>query len=518
MQKKEKRGKVRGIVIALVVLVLLGAAAVRYDLPGLLSRNAASKDGGAVSYSETAAVTRGNLSVTAEGSGSVEAAGTKAVAMEYDGKLEEIFVETGDRVKNGDVLAVYDTDALDTVIEQKEAELKELNSSIKDVTKSGSTSITAPVAGRVKRIYAAVGDVVKSVTDVHGGIAEISADGKLKVEFDTPSVYLSEGDSVTVEFDSESVTGTVSAKEDGKTTVTIDDDTDYNVDTEVIVRGKSGEQIGTGKLESNHPYLVQASYGIVKSVSVSKTSKVGSGDTLFTIEDAEYTQEYLDLLSDREELIEEIRELKEYKKNPEVTSDCDGYIVTLDVLEGMPYEKDQQVCTIADEETLNLKVEIDELDIDGITEGQTAAVVFDAFEDETYTGTVKKISGVGNNTGGVTTYTVTIEMDGAAKIRNAMSATATMVTEEKTDVLLVPVDAVESVDGRRYVTTVAADGSTVRKEVTVGVTNTEYAEITEGLTEGETVALSAKNTADDFFSAMIETRNAQMANGTNGTN
>ena len=41
-------------------------------------------------------------------------------------------------------------------------------------------------------------------------------------------------------------------------------------------------------------------------------------------------------------------------------------------MEGMTYEKDQQFCTIADAEKLNLKVEIDELDIDDVEVGQEA--------------------------------------------------------------------------------------------------------------------------------------------------
>ena len=44
----------------------------------------------------------------------------------------------------------------------------------------------------------------------------------------------------------------------------------------------------------------------------------------------------------------------------------------MDAMEGMTYEKDQQFCTIADAEKLNLKVEIDELDIDDVEVGQEA--------------------------------------------------------------------------------------------------------------------------------------------------
>ena len=189
-------------------------------------------------------------------------------------------------------------------------------------------------------------------------------------------------------------------------------------------------------------------------------------------------------------------------------SDYDGYIVTLDVLEGMPYEKDQQFCTIADAGTLNLKVEIDELDIDGVKEGQKASVVFDAFEDETYEGTVEKISGVGGNAGGVTTYTVTIAMEGNTHLKNAMSATASIELESKENVLLIPVDAIETIGDEKYVQVVNGE-DTVQTPVSLGLINDEYAEVTEGLTNGDQIVVTTRSSMD-LFGSMMEQRQNMM--------
>ncbi|MDO5345485.1 MAG: efflux RND transporter periplasmic adaptor subunit [Lachnospiraceae bacterium] len=494
MKEKKKRKKWP---LVLIILLILAAAA-------FLLLSGKKKQESKAGETTTASVIRGTLEVTTEGSGAVEAASTKAVALEYDGKLETIYAETGDQVSVGDVLAVYDTEALDHVVEQKEEELSQLNASIASTADEGSSSITAPVSGRVKRIYASVGDVASKVSDLHGGVAEISADGKMKVEFTYEGTVLTEGDTVTVDFDSYSVSGTVASLKGDTVCVTIKDDTEYQVDTEAVVWGKSGEKLGEGRLLSNHPYLVEASYGIIDSVKVTKETYVNAGDTMFERSDAEYNQTYLDLLSDREELVEELRELKEYRENPEVVSEYDGYIVSLDVLEGMPYEKDQQFCTIADSESLNLKVEIDELDIDGVEAGQQAAVVFDAFEDETYQGTVEKISGVGRNVGGVTTYTVTIALEGDTRLKDAMSATATITLDTRDDVLLVPVDAIETLDGEKYVQ-VAADGVIQQRAVTLGLINDTYAEVTGGLTEGEQVVVITRD-SQDLFSSMMRMR------------
>lgn len=505
MSKQDAGKRKKWPIVLAVVLLLVIAAAAFFLLRGGKEQTESRR-----TKVTTEAAFIGSISDTTEGSGSVEAASTKALALEYDGKLETIYVETGDQIKQGDVLAVYDMDALDAVIDQKEAELDQINSAIATTDDSGSEVITAPVTGRVKRIYAAVDDVVSDVVDTNGGLAEISADGKLKVEFTCENTTLMEGDSVTVDFDSYSVTGTVQDVDGDQICVTIQDDTEYVVDTVADIRGKSGTKLGEGELKSNHPYLVTASYGIIDSVNVTKESFVNAGDTMFERRDAEYNQTYLDLLSDREELVEDLQELKAYQKNPVVVSEYDGYIESLDVLEGMPYEKDQQFCTIADSGTLNLKVEIDELDIDGVEVGQKAEVVFDAFEDETYEGTVEKISGVGNNAGGVTTYTVTIAMEGNTHLKNAMSATATIELETRDNVLLVPVDAIETINGEKYVQVMSGD-ETAEVPVKLGLVNDEYAEITEGLSEGQQVVVTTKGSMD-LFGSMMEQRQNMLDN------
>ena len=117
MKEKKKRKK-WPVILALVLI--LGAAAAAMLLFGMKKKNENN-----VESMATTSVTRGSIAVTTEGSGAVEAASTKAIALEYEGKLETIYVETGDQVAVRDVLAVYDADALDSVVEQKEGELSQ---------------------------------------------------------------------------------------------------------------------------------------------------------------------------------------------------------------------------------------------------------------------------------------------------------------------------------------------------------------------------------------------------------
>ena len=155
------------------------------------------------------------------------------------------------------------------------------------------------------------------------------------------------------------------------------------------------------------------------------------------------------------------------------------------------------------------------LDSYGVQPGQTATVTFDAFEDEEYEGVVEKISGVGTNSGGVTTYTVTISMDGNQHLKDAMSATAKIVMDAKDNVLLVPVDAVETTDGTDYVQVLTGSG-TERREVELGLMNNEYAEVLDGLTQGEQVLVAGKESEGTMSFIMQQRMNGGMMGMQNG--
>ena len=194
--------------------------------------------------------------------------------------------------------AIYDPDALDTVIKTKEDELDELNSNISSQSRAGSSSITSPVSGRIKKLYAEEDDDVFDVTERYGGVAEISADGKLKVEFTLvpgSGTSIHPGDEVRVEVDGHMQKGTVARVDDRNLCVTISDDGKYDLGESAEVTTRSGERLGSGKLASNHPYLVRFDYGIIDSVRVEENESVYSGTVLFTLRDATYNRQYLQM-------------------------------------------------------------------------------------------------------------------------------------------------------------------------------------------------------------------------------
>ncbi len=504
---KKKRKTRRLFLILLILLLVLAALAAVSVLAGKKGTSALLP-----SNITTEQAHIGTIRLTTEGSGFIEPADDVLVSSDYTMKIDTVEAENGDIVAAGDVIATVDQDSLDDQISLLEDQLSEINSSISGLDDSGSSSLTSPVTGRIKRIFARPDEYLSDIVADHGGLMEISADGKLKVVIKSDR-SLKPGDEVTVSFLSYEVDGTVQSSDNGECTVIIEDGSNYQVDTEASVTDENGVFLGTGYLASNHPYLVDGTYGIVDEISVDIGDHVDAGSTLLTRRNYTYNGTYLTLLEDRQELMEQLQELRTLQRSPEITAKTDGIVSDLALQEQTMISEDAPMYRLISTDRFWLKAEIDELDIAGVTAGQSASIVFDAFDTETYEGTVEKVSALGTNTGGVTRYTVTIEVPGIEKLKTSMSATATIVTDEKENALIVPVDAVQTDDGQNYVTVV--EGETQRAvPVTLGLVNNTEAEILEGLSEGDTVTVVGKTDFEKMMDMMEQSR-AEFRGGDN---
>lgn len=83
---------------------------------------------------------------------------------------------------------------------------------------------------------------------------------------------------------------------------------------------------------------------------------------------------------------------------------------------------------------------------------------------------------------------VNLDNDGSLKI--GMSASCTVLLEEKQDVLAVPVNAITIAGDKRYVNVVKANGKVDKTKVETGISDATYVEIVSGLKGDETVRVA----------------------------
>jgi HlyD family secretion protein len=223
-------------------------------------------------------------------------------------------------------------------------------------------------------------------------------------------------------------------------------------------------------------------------------------------------------------------DLKDYT----IAAPADGIVTGLAIQEGGMAQEGMQVCTLQESTGFKLVVAVDELDIPGIKTGQTADVKIDALPDDKASGEVVKINPVGNKANDVTTYDVTLRVDAPAQALSGMSASADIETAFKANALLVPVEAIHTVDGKTWVykplasdlrptaSPNATDAGGSRRagflsmfgnrggsagsdeqrqmvEVTVGLISDSSAEILSGLNEGDEIAVPVAQSSTNMM-------------------
>lgn len=154
-------------------------------------------------------------------------------------------------------------------------------------------------------------------------------------------------------------------------------------------------------------------------------------------------------------------------------------------------DSDEEVVafTLSSADAMILSVNVDELDINSVSEEQQAEVTLDAIEDETFTGTVIKVGNSADSAGGVAKYEVELKIPGDERMKEGMNASATITVEERENVVTIPVNALQERGSRVFVYTQTDEEGNLsgEKEVTTGLSDGETVEIAEGLSEGETV-------------------------------
>ncbi|WP_129671921.1 efflux RND transporter periplasmic adaptor subunit [Candidatus Chloroploca sp. Khr17] len=170
----------------------------------------------------------------------------------------------------------------------------------------------------------------------------------------------------------------------------------------------------------------------------------------------------------------------------------DGVVASLNVAPGETVGNTVPLVLI-DVSRFLVKVTVDEVDIARVQLGQSVQVLLDAL-GETLPGTVVSLESLPQTGSSVTAYQVTVEIDpDDSALKPGMTASATIVAAERSDVLTIPTSAVRSEGGQQVVRVVVTDANGERtieeRTVEVGLRTSDRVEIVGGLVEGDEVAL-----------------------------
>jgi HlyD family secretion protein len=536
------------IKFAIIIVVLVTAGYLGYQK---VFANKNTPAATVASYTTSKVETR-TIQNTLSSSGTVEPLNTYEVTTLVEGEVISADFEEGDTVEKGQVLYQITTDNVDNEIEAAQTKvaraekelakskenysdaldiLDEANADYKEANETnGSTKVLAEDTGVVKTLFIKEGDTIQKGSQIAAiydnsymllTIAFGSADVDASLIGDTAEITIDdsfetlEGKVTEVSNIDQTLSGnrlvknvTIKVKNPGgitgttTATASIDDiystgGGTFSVLTDTVVTSKVA--------------------GEVDSLKIEEGSKVSEGDVIFTLTQdsvddqlsnysnaVDKAQQTADSTADNVEAAEESLEDAETslddtidsKTDYSITAPISGKVIRKDALAGDTIKNSgfsSTLCVIYDLSAVTFSMEVDELDVLSVKEGQEVSIVADALEDKTFTGVVTNISLESTASSGVTQYPVTVRVDDIGDLLPGMNVTGNIVIEEAKDCLAIPSDALQR-GNAVYVKDESVKEANGRipagfKEVAVetGITDGDYVQITSGLDGSEEV-------------------------------
>lgn len=184
----------------------------------------------------------------------------------------------------------------------------------------------------------------------------------------------------------------------------------------------------------------ESTYNRVKKLSESNSASA------VELETAEYNMNSAKLAVERSQ--NEVNQARLNLSYATIKSPIDGVVLKRAVEVGQTVAASMSTPTLfviaKDLSQMKVMAAVDEADIGQVKQGQRVTFTVDAFQNDTFNGTVQEVRLNPTTTSNVVTYTVVITAENPEqKLLPGMTATCTIVTQEITDAIAIPVKALK---------------------------------------------------------------------------
>ncbi len=467
-------GKRRRIILpGLAIVALAGGSVYYYEAAYLPSKKSTQQ------ILQTTVARRGDIVLSASGTGTLQAANQVDLGFKTGGKLTKLNVKVGDQVKEGQLLAELDNTAQELQYEQAKQNL------------AGQTSVAA--------IATAQQSIAQATLDLQ------SAERNLEYLI-SPPVYYWENEVAKDE----------QAVKDAQTAVDVapsDKDTQDKLkkaqDTLASAKGKLvGAQASYEKtyVPNNFTYhtVNQTTHRSEKYVSPPSAAEILKARAALTIAQGALTDAqnlYAALTSGDvppdasgsglQTLQQAKLDLQTAEDNLNATqlfAPFSGTVMSVSAQFGDAVGS-TAIMTIADLSKLYLQTYVDESDYDKFKVGNSANIVFDALPDQTFTGKVVQVDPALDTSSGSSVVSGLVELDPtSADLLIGMGASVDVISGQAQNAVLVPLAAVHEYAPGKYAVFVMRNGKLTVQFVKVGLQDLVNVEIKSGLQVGDVVS------------------------------
>lgn len=503
LRKKWKRLSKKKKIITTTVAVVVVIALVSGTIYITKSND---EDTQTVSIQETK-VTTGSISNSIVGTGNLEIDASEEIRIPSGITVKSVKVESGDAVSKGDVLAKVDKISVLEEMESVKEFIEDYDEQIEEEdTSSNQYKILVAKRKDLKKTYKKLKALYKSGTikaTIDGVVGDInvsnnSSTSSQSVEGNETNVSATDAKASTLSIDSTSnikattlITNNVKA-----TTLSVNSTDNGNLEmpgstpygnvettTEAISETEKNQTPPAGQPgETNQNNIEETTASSQNNTNFNGNSNLnqtsGTNGQNNNV-DVQSNSNYISGSSGSE------------TGNMSAASEANSDDSSNAAESSEGYDSDDVIAfTLALNESMMISVNVDELDINSVEKGQEASITLDAIEDETFTGTVKRVSNSASSSGnGVAKYTVEITMAKDERMKVGMNASATIIVESKENILMIPINALQEKGNQVFVyMSKDSDGNlSGETTVTTGLSDGDTVEITEGLSEGDTV-------------------------------
>lgn len=451
----------------------------------------------------TAEVTRGTLTISVTGSGTVQPAQTRDLSFPISGQVAEVLVETGDVVEAGQPLARLDVEELELQLRQSEAELKSAEARLAAANGEGATpqdvaSAQAQLRSAQATLDALLNPSAAKVADAEAAIAQAESNlqrsrddasaAKTRADLDlrkaVETLTQAQARYATAKANWDYVQGTgndpLQPSRTDSQGRSVDNElsdaqqrqyADSFTEAESSLRSAelalkqaqlaydNARQSEVAAVRDAEAQLAAAQrvLGALKSPDASEVTKARA-----SVEQARVSLERLsapagraDLASAEAGLMQAQVQLETAKRaigQATLTAPFSGVVAAVNVAAGDSAGSSAAALTLIDTSTMYIDASLSESDVGRIEPGQPVALTFDALPDLEVEGEVKSVAPTATVQQNVVTYLVRVSFDpGDASIRPGMTATGAIEVERLADVLLAPSRAVQTQGGAQVV-------------------------------------------------------------------
>jgi HlyD family secretion protein len=495
---------------------------------------------------QTAAVTRGDVSITAEGSGTLVAPTTLNLAFSSGGTLAKLRVQVGDKVQAGDELArIDDTDARQAVTDAQ-LQVKQAAANLAD------QKDTTKLVQAVDQAQIGVAQAEASRTS-----AQFNLDQLLNWQPDQPTVESAQIAVAVAQADYQTAVTTARHRGDQLTSsqVSLDETIgslqdaqkayvqamDSARDFEPSIGASREAAAAALERAQENLQVAQASYNLASIDTTASDienarSKVLDAqislDTATTppdesqIEPARISLQQAELSLNQANLNLQAAQaalqvdttsaevaLETANLSLEAAQRALEQTVLTAPISGTVTEIDGQVgedvagtvIILANLDAPQVEFWVQETDMSDVAVGHAVSIVFNALPNLTFNGKILRVDPVLVTVSNVSAVQAWTSIDTTTPhpvaLLGGMNADVTVIAAEATNVLIVPVQALRNLGQDRYaVFVVQANNQLELRPVEVGLVSLVYAEIRSGLQEGEVVLLSATTGTGTSFS------------------